>query len=251
MLEVVGKYVRVEKKGARYWALCPFHNEKTPSFSVSPDKQLYYCFGCQAKGTLFTFRAGDGEGLLRESVRILAEKAGVRIPNEGVSPEEDRKRAAVLELNARVAGSFAHILLSTERGEKARNYLVSRVYRPELVARFGPGLRRIGPALAFWLPDAEELLAGVPGESGLFLARAEPDGTLTAFFRDRLNVPHQVPPWGDRGVRGARLRPRGPQVPQHPETPSFRKGETLYGLHEALEAIKRRGASSSSRATWT
>src|SRR3990172_1379907 len=80
MLEVAGRYVRLEKKGGRYWALCPFHQEKTPSFSVSQEKQLYYCFGCQAKGTLFTFVQQMEKLTFVEAVRMLAERAGVSIP---------------------------------------------------------------------------------------------------------------------------------------------------------------------------
>ena len=80
MLEVVGRYVRLEKKGGRYWGLCPFHTEKTPSFTVAPDKQVYYCFGCQAKGTLFGFVEATEKIIFAEAVRRLAQKAGIVVP---------------------------------------------------------------------------------------------------------------------------------------------------------------------------
>ena len=242
MLEVVGKYVRLDKKGGRYWALCPFHHEKTPSFSVSPDKQLYYCFGCQAKGTLFTFVQEMEKLTFVESVRMLAEKAGVNIPRDDVSPEEDRKRTALLELNGRVAGSFAHILLATERGEKARRYLESRAVRPELVELFGLGYAGADRQWLFKFLTQKSYSQEFLAESGLFHARTEPDGTLAAFFRDRLMFPIRSPRGETLGFGGRAFDPSAPKYLNTPETPFFRKGETLYGLHQALDAVKREGS---------
>src|SRR6056297_3096905 len=121
IVELVGNYVQLQKKGARYMGLCPFHGEKTPSFSVDPDVGVYYCFGCQKGGGVFKFLM-EVEGLsFPDAVRQLGEQVGVEI--DAVEEDEGSKaRRALGELYNRVAGTFVH-LLTTEKGARARSVL--------------------------------------------------------------------------------------------------------------------------------
>ncbi|MCK5008741.1 MAG: DNA primase, partial [Spirochaetales bacterium] len=116
MQEVVSEYVHLEKKGGRLWGLCPFHTEKTPSFTVTPDKSVFYCFGCHKGGSLFTFIMEVEKLSFVEAVRLLAETAGVEIQLE----EGDTKlKDAFLDLYRRVAGTFHHLLLNHPEGSRA------------------------------------------------------------------------------------------------------------------------------------
>ena len=120
--EVIGEYVPLQRKGTRYWGLCPFHREKSPSFTVTPEKGVFYCFGCHKGGGLFQFVMDMEKVLWRDAVEILAKKAGVEIPR-GDDGERGVQRDALLELNKRIAGSFAWLLREGDPGEAARRYL--------------------------------------------------------------------------------------------------------------------------------
>jgi DNA primase len=116
--EVVSQYTRLEKRGGRYWGLCPFHTEKTPSFTVTPDKAVFYCFGCQKGGSLFTFIMEAEKLSFLEAVRLLAAKAGVELAVE--EDEDAGRRKAYLELYRRVAGSLHYLLLNHPEAGPAR-----------------------------------------------------------------------------------------------------------------------------------
>jgi hypothetical protein len=135
--EVVSQYTRLEKRGGRYWGLCPFHTEKTPSFTVTPDKAVFYCFGCQKGGSLFTFVMEAEKLSFLEAVRLLAAKAGVELELE--EDEDAGRRKAYLELYRRVAGSLHYILLNHAEAGAARAYLEGRGFRRETLERFHVG----------------------------------------------------------------------------------------------------------------
>jgi len=240
MGEVVSEYVRLERKSGRLWGLCPFHSEKTPSFTVNPDKGMFYCFGCHKGGSLFTFVMEVEKLSFPEAVRLLAEKAGVEIE---VEDGEFREKAAYLELYRRVAGTFNYLLLNHPQARGARAYLERRGVGAEEVQRF-----QIGYAL-----PARTWLAGFLTEkkysqefltrSGLFGPRRGGPGGLVALFRDRIvfpirNTRDEVVGFGGRALRGE----IEPKYLNTPETPFFRKGELLFGAPEVFRRIRREGS---------
>ncbi|HCM26054.1 MAG: DNA primase [Treponema sp. GWB1_62_6] len=239
-LSVVGEFVRLEKKGGRYWGLCPFHNEKTPSFTVNPDQKRYYCFGCGKGGDLVDFLMEVEKFTFVEAVEHLARKAGIEIVYEGggAQPADDGKaerNKQIAELYDRVAGSFRHVLLRTDQGAFALDYLKSRAVDAATAERFRLGY---APADRRWLHrflSAKGYSAAFLAESGLF-SRNYPE---SAFFSDRLMFPI-----ADRRSRtvafGARLlRGEGPKYLNSSESELFRKGENLFALDLANQEIRR------------
>jgi len=187
----VGEYVRLESRGNNYWGLCPFHNEKTPSFSVNPDKKTYYCFGCNKGGGIINFVEEVEKISFPETVSLLAKKTGVRIEYENTGgsykQEEDpgKKKDELYEIYRRVAGSFHYILMSSAEGRVALDYVLKRGISRETIERFKLGY---APADRLWLYGFLRK-RGYSGEfllkSGLFSAKY-PE---SAFFHSRLIFP--------------------------------------------------------------
>ncbi len=233
IVELVGSYVRLEQKGARYVGLCPFHGEKTPSFSVDREVGAYYCFGCQRGGGVFKFLM-EIEGLtFPEAVRRLSEQAGVEVEEADEDPAS-RRRRALGELYNRVSGTFAH-LLRAAAGEHALSVLHDRAISDELIDRFSLGY---APPDPFWLHGflvSKGYSAGFLRDSGLF-TRANPQRAL---FADRIMFPirtarKEVVAFGGRLVSG-----EGPKYLNTPETAIYRKREHLFGIDQALQTIRR------------
>ena len=138
IVDVIGDYVKLQKKGSSYFGLCPFHNEKSPSFSVSPHKQMYYCFGCGAGGNVFTFLMEYENLTFVEALERLAEQAGMVLPEKGNS-ENDRKRRdlrdSILEVN-KLAANYYFACLKSEQGKIGYEYLTKRELKPETIVRF-------------------------------------------------------------------------------------------------------------------
>ena len=141
IVDVISGYVRLQKKGGRYWGLCPFHNEKSPSFSVNGDMQVYHCFGCGAGGNVYTFVMNYENYTFPEAVRMLAQRAGVALPQEEDSPEarsRDNRRARLLEVN-KAAAKFFYYQLRSPHGEIGYRYLKKRELSDETMHKFGLG----------------------------------------------------------------------------------------------------------------
>jgi DNA primase len=237
MAEVVSEYVRLQNRGGRLWGLCPFHAEKTPSFTVNPEKSLFYCFGCHKGGSLFTFIMEMEKLSFVEAVRLLAEKAGVEIELE---QGDTRKRDAYLELYRRVAGMFHHLLINRPEAEAARSYLDQRGLRRETWDRFQLGY---APAARGWLGrfllekkySSEFLL-----DSGLFVSGRQ---ELVALFRQRIVFPiinhrNEVLAFGGRTLSSDVQ----PKYLNSPETGFFRKRENLYGCSGVYQQVRREGS---------
>ena len=141
IVDVISGYVKLQKKGSSYFGLCPFHNEKSPSFSVSPGKQMYYCFGCGAGGNVFTFIMEYENFTFMEALKFLADRAGVRLPEMEYSKEAkaqaDRK-ATLLEIN-KLAASYFFYKLRQDTGRQAYAYLTGRGLSQETIQKFGLG----------------------------------------------------------------------------------------------------------------
>jgi DNA primase len=241
LVEVVQQYVGLKKAGRAFSGLCPFHTEKTPSFTVDPAKQVYYCFGCGQGGNVFRFLMDVEHLTFPEAVERLARGAGVTLRYEGVSPGERRarsRRESLFGANQQAAELYHRFLLDAPEAEPARTYLQSRGFTKEAVQEFGVGyapgysdflLRRLARQLS------PELLV----EAGLALKDAS--GTVRDRFRSRITFP--VHDLAGRAVGfGARLlEGDGPKYLNSPETPVYRKGEMLYNLHRAKGAVTSSG----------
>lgn len=244
IVDVVGRYVQLKKGGANYMGLCPFHNEKSPSFTVSPTKQFYHCFGCGAHGTAIGFLIEySGLGFV-EAVKDLAQGVGMTVPDEDRLPPAQRAEAqarslALSEVMSRACDFYRQQLRGAQ---PAIAYLKKRGLTGEIAARFGLGYAPDGwDSLRAVFPDYE-LPALV--EAGLVIDKSEEEGggrKRYDRFRDRImfpirNTKGQVIGFGGRVLDGGE-----PKYLNSPETPLFQKGLELYGLFEARQAIRDAG----------
>ncbi|MEE1516556.1 MAG: CHC2 zinc finger domain-containing protein, partial [Lachnospiraceae bacterium] len=141
IVDVISSYVKLTKKGSTYFGLCPFHNEKSPSFSVTPSKQMYYCFGCGQGGNVFTFVMKYENMTFIDAVKFLADKAGISLPEQEYSPEEKKKadlKSQLLDIHKEAAMYF-YRLLKSEKGQRAYEYLKGRGLTDETIKNFGLG----------------------------------------------------------------------------------------------------------------
>lgn len=234
--EVIADYLPLKKSGSRYRALCPFHTEKTPSFYVDADKQLFYCFGCGAGGDVFKFLMLYEKMEFPEALRTLAARYGIALPAPGTPESSDRAR--VLAVN-RQALQYFRDQLQRPAGERARRYLAGRGLTGETIETF-----RIGYAPEGWTGLKSHLTGKVPEAqlvlSGL-VARKEETGRTYDRFRDRVIFP--IINLADEiiGFGGRLLEAGEPKYLNSPETPAFSKGDNLYALPLAKEAIRRDG----------
>ena len=232
IVEIVGSRVPLKKAGREYKACCPFHDEKTPSFWVSPDKQFYHCFGCGAHGTALGFLMQYEQLPFPEAVEELAGRLGLEVPREGGNAQAPRGQEELTDLLGRVAGFYQECLQSNER---ARAYLRGRGLESETLERF-----RIGYAPDSWNEvlrrfGATEAARKSLQATGLIIERETPRPGSEAFydrFRDRIMFPIRDPRGRVLGFGGRVLDGGEPKYLNSPETELFHKGQELYGLHE-------------------
>lgn len=236
---VISGYVRLQKKGSNHWGCCPFHNEKTPSFAVSENRQMYHCFGCGVSGNVYTFVMQYENYSFPEAIKMLAERAGVNLPEVEYSVEEKKragKRARLLEIN-KEAAKFFYYQLRSPHGEIGQRYLEKRALTQETMHKFGLGYAgKSGDALVEYLRSKgfeDELIkeAGVANYS-------ERHG-LTSQFWNRVMFPIQDINHRVIGFGGRVMGDGEPKYLNSPETPIFDKRRNLYGLNFARTA--RRG----------
>lgn len=245
IVDVVGRYVQLKKGGANFMGLCPFHNEKSPSFTVSPTKQFYHCFGCGAHGTAIGFLIEySGMGFV-EAVKDLAQNVGMIVPEaEDRLPPAQRAehQAKSLALSEAMSRACDYYRQQLRHAEGAKNYLKGRGLTGEIAARYGMGYAPDGwDGLRSVFPDYEvEALV----ESGLVIDRVEEDGSHHKRydrFRDRIMFPIRNTKGQVIGFGGRVLDNGEPKYLNSPETPLFQKGSELYGLFEARQAIREAG----------
>lgn len=239
--DVVGRYVQLRKGGANLLGLCPFHNEKSPSFTVSPTKQFYHCFGCGAHGSAITFLIEHTGASFPEAVRSLAGTAGMVVPEEprsGRQQVQDAQRKSEVSRHTRALDRAQTLYLKLLRASpEAIQYLKGRGLTGEIAARFGLGWSgRERQALSAVFDDYED---PVLVESGLVIESE--DGRRYDRFRERVMFPIR----NGRGTLigfGGRIIGKGePKYLNSPETPVFSKGQELYGLWEGRQAIRKEG----------
>jgi DNA primase len=235
IVEVVSAYVSLKRTGRNHTGLCPFHSEKTPSFTVSDERGLYHCFGCGESGSVFTFVMKMERLEFLDAVTQLAKRAGVALPERGGDDPAAQRREQLYAANAR-AERFFRETLASGAGAAARRYLEGRGLRAPTIDRYGLGLAPAsGSALASWLAR-EKVPTELALQAGL-LGRSQ-DGRVYDRFRGRVMFPIRDRRGRTIAFGGRTLGTDQPKYLNSPETPLFRKGEGLYGVAEARDAIR-------------
>ena len=239
IVDVISSYVKLQKKGSSYFGLCPFHNEKSPSFSVSPSKQMYYCFGCGAGGNVLTFIMEYENYSFPEALKYLADRVGVELPQQEMNEEMKRQqdlRSRILELN-KMAAKYYYYQLRTENGTHAMEYLKGRKLSDETIHKFGLGYsNKYGNDLYKYLKSkgiSDELLA----QSGLMNVD-EKRGMYDKFW-NRVIFPIMDVNGRVIGFGGRVMGDGKPKYLNSPETRVFDKSRNLYGLHIARTSRKK------------
>src|SRR5262249_27299189 len=241
IVRVVGEYVRLKKTGKDFSGLCPFHQEKTPSFTVSPIKQIFYCFGCHKGGDIFNFVMELEKCEFPEAVKLVVEKCGISIPRpKEQSPEgrkENQQRAVLVEMHREAQTFFVKQLEGTLEGKAARAYLEDRGLDKDTISKFGIGYAPSGGDMLLRhlkIKYPEKSLA----ESGL-ISRDQNGGRLFDRFRRRITFP--ISNESSKMVAfGARaLGDDQPKYLNSPETPIYSKSNVLYHLDRAKDSLRR------------
>lgn len=245
IVELVSEYVTLKKAGRNFLGICPFHSEKTPSFTVNREKQMYYCFGCGEGGQIFTFLMKMSNMTFPEAARHLAKKTGVVIPERTMTQKERLQygiREKINNINEMATVYFVSNIFSPA-GQRARDYLKVRGISDDIVREF-----RLGYAGGGWRTlknffDQKHIPLEIIIQAGLVVSKNETDGEAGSYdrFRERLIFPIE-----DESGRviafGGRVIGNGePKYLNSPETPVFSKGKNLYGLHRGKESIRKNG----------
>ena len=243
IVEVISGYLPLKKTGSNFKALCPFHQEKTPSFIVSPQKEIFHCFGCGEGGNVFNFLMKHEKISFIEAVERLAERAGITLPKDRASSEEasriSQERKSLFEINAHAADFFHRCLKSSRSAQKAREYLKKRGLKEETIDKFGLGY---APAAGKGLLAA----AVKKGYSRELLKRAglitfsEKRNDYCDLFFERVIFPISDAQSRIIAFGGRTLGERLPKYLNSPETAVFYKGKTLYALNLARESIQKK-----------
>lgn len=242
IIEIIGQYVQLKKRGQNHIGLCPFHSERSPSFTVNQDKQIYHCFGCGRGGDVFTFWMEYHNLSFSQSLKDLAERYNIDLPGYKGLPEE-KKKAELKELlfktNGLAADYFHNLLARSAEGKPGRDYFSRREISQETISRF-----QLGYAANKWdglinYLKSKNISLDMGAKSGLLIPKK--DGDYYDHFRDRIIFPifdlnHQIIGFGGR-VLGDSL----PKYINTPETPLYHKGESLYGLDSAFRNIREGG----------
>lgn len=231
IVDIISSYVNLKRGGSNYVGLCPFHNEKTASFSVSPGKQMYYCFGCGAGGNVFTFLMEYENLTFVEALEQLAERAGMELPAKGDSAADRRRRDvrdAILEVN-KLAANYYFANLKSERGRIGYEYLLGRELTPEIIVKFGLGFSSKNSGELYRYMKSKGYPDAILKETGLF-TYDEKRGAYDKFW-NRVMFPildrnNRVIAFGGRVMGDAK-----PKYLNSPETLVFDKSRNLYGLN--------------------
>ncbi|MCJ7812013.1 DNA primase [bacterium] len=240
IIDVISQYVTLKKKGKSFLGLCPFHTEKTPSFSVDPIRGFYHCFGCGAGGNVFSFVMQMERIAFPEAVRSLAEKSGIHIPVDQKNDQQSEEIEILYRTNQFAAEFFQRCLYRSGEGEKALAYLRDRQFNRHMIERFQIG----------YAPDSWDQLLKESGKTairpenlrraGLVILKNEGEGYYDR-FRCRLMFPIFNPSGRVIGFGGRKLKEEedGPKYLNTPETQVYQKSRILYGLHQSKSGIRR------------
>ena len=237
IVDVISEYVKLQKKGANYFGLCPFHNEKSPSFSVSPGKQMYYCFGCGEGGNVISFVMKYENYSFIEAVQMLASRAGIELPQVTRSKEEKEnadKRSQILTINT-LAAKFYYYMLKSEKGALAYHYLRGRELSDNTITGFGLGYSDKYSDSLYKYMKSKGYKDDILKETGLFTF--EEKGVHDKFWNrvmfPIMDVNNKVIAFGGRVMGDGK-----PKYLNSPETKVFDKSRNLYGLNIARTSRK-------------
>ena len=249
IVDIIGQYVQLKKSGKNYMGLCPFHEERSPSFSVAEDKQIFHCFGCGKGGTVFNFLQ-EIEGIsFPESVKRVADLEHLSVdfdwsePREVADTPENQQRRSLLQLHSKAAELYHHILVNTKIGEPALNYLLERGLTQELIETFQIGFAPQKRDFLSQVFKNEQLDETLFEPSGLFVQRD--NGTFLDRFYQRIMFPINDPQGNVIAFSGRLLKTAdfpGDEMPKYlnsPETPLFNKRETLFNFDKARKEIRK------------
>ncbi|MFG5538493.1 DNA primase [Enterococcus faecalis] len=249
IVDIIGQYVQLKKSGKNYMGLCPFHEERSPSFSVAEDKQIFHCFGCGKGGTVFNFLQ-EIEGIsFPESVKRVADLEHLSVdfdwsePREVADTPENQQRRILLQLHSKAAELYHHILVNTKIGEPALNYLLERGLTQELIETFQIGFAPQKRDFLSQVFKNEQLDETLFEPSGLFVQRD--NGTFLDRFYQRIMFPINDPQGNVIAFSGRLLKIAdfpGDEMPKYlnsPETTLFNKRETLFNFDKARKEIRK------------
>lgn len=243
IVDIISDVVTLKKAGKNYIGLCPFHSEKTPSFTVSPEKKIFHCFGCQAGGNVFTFIMKNEGISFPEAVRIIAAKCGIDLPAQRLSQDQKRKiseREKLLDINRQAMNYFCNTLLNSAAGKNAKEYLKKRKINEDIITGFALGYAQEGwdnlTSYFFRKKISPKLLE----KSGLIIPRRKASGFYDR-FRGRIifpifNISSQVIGFGGRVMDNS--DPKNAKYLNSPETPVYAKSNSLYGLNRAKDKLR-------------
>jgi len=235
IVDIISEEVVLKKAGRNFLGLCPFHSEKTPSFSVSPDKQIFYCFGCGTGGNIFSFLMKQHGLSFPEAAKNLAQRYGIEMPTQSLSPEQKKKlteRDDLFSANRLAMAYFQKTLQDHPEAKKAQSYLKKRRITPEIIERFHLGYAPTGWEGLAGLFSKKRIPQAIALKSGLIVPRKNKSGFYDR-FRGRIMFPIfdmsvQVIAFGGRVMDDTM-----PKYMNSPETPLYSKGRSLYGIHLA------------------
>ncbi len=239
IVDVISQYVSLEKRGKDYVGLCPFHQEKTPSFSVNPDKQFFYCFGCHKGGNVYKFIMEKEEVTFPESVERVAEFANIPMPQE--YQEQQVKLNPLMQMHKEAADFYQQVLMTTKIGERGLEYARKRGLDDDLLKHFKIGYAPGKSDLLLTYLRGEGYTDNQLAESGLFVKSQ--DGRLFDRFRDRLMFPMSDESGHLVAFSGRRISddPEEPKYLNSPETSIFNKSDLLFHFSEAKKHARKEG----------
>ena len=237
IVDLISGYLTLKKKGKNFFGLCPFHNEKTPSFSVDPTKQMYHCFGCHKGGNVITFLIDYEKMTFIESVEFLADKAGIQLPKKNISNELSQEKESLYFANKFAANFFFNNLMS-ENGKDAKNYLLKRGFTESIIRSFGIGYAKIE-----WdglIKAARKKFINIETLCKAGLVIKKDNNRYYDRFRGRIMIPiinlsKKVVGFGGRILIDDK---KSPKYINSPETPIYQKGYLLYGLFRTRDSIR-------------
>ncbi len=234
IVELIGAHVRLRRTGRNYTGLCPFHSEKTPSFSVNPERGFFHCFGCGAGGTVFDFVMRTDGVTFPEAVRLLARRYGVTLPERVDEGPGAGERDAMLQAAQVASEFFAHVLWKTPNGAPAREYLKRRAIGAEIAQECLLGFAPMQTAALAKALERRNLL-----DAGIRIGLVKQSGGVHDMFRGRLMFPIRDGQGRALAFGGRVLDDRLPKYINSTESPLYSKARNLYGIYEARRAIAR------------
>ena len=241
--DLIASYIPIKRAGRNFKANCPFHNEKSPSFVISPERQIWHCFGCAKGGDIFTFVEEYERMDFSEALKLLAERADVKLHKTVFKTKQDEKKTRIYEIN-HLASQFYHYLLTDHAsGKNALTYVTdTRGITMALISTYGIGYApRQGNALCNYLMKKKGYKSDELIEAGVATLRT---GRLYDFFQNRLMFPIQdsrgnIVAFSGRGLTDDAPPAGGPKYINTKETPVYIKGDTVFGLFQAKDSIKK------------